>query len=146
MQIPPEECAREMLDVVPMVMRNIRAEMRSARAPGLSVPQFRALVFLNRHPSASLSDVAAYIGLTLPAASALVDGLVDRELIVRAMNVEDRRRITLELNEAGVAAYQHARQAAEGRLAEVVGRLTGDERAMVVQALKALRAIFSAEC
>jgi DNA-binding MarR family transcriptional regulator len=145
MQPSAEECAREMLDVVPMLMRIIRTEMRGARAPGVSVPQFRTLVFLSRHPSASLSDVAAFIGLSLPAASVLVDGLVDRELVFRETNDEDRRRIALGLTEAGLAAYQHARQVAEGCLADVVAKLTGDERATVVQALKVLQVIFSAD-
>jgi hypothetical protein len=38
-----------LLDVLPQVMRAIRAEMRSHRALGLSVPQFRALGFVRRH-------------------------------------------------------------------------------------------------
>ncbi len=144
MQITPEECAREMLEVVPLVMRTIRAEMRGAREPSLTVPQFRALLYLNRHEMASLSDVAAFIGLGLPAASTLVDGLVSRELVVREHDREDRRRITLQVPAAGREAYQTAHRAAEACLAERMASLGEDEQAIVVQALGILRPAFGA--
>jgi DNA-binding MarR family transcriptional regulator len=143
MHLTSEECAREILEVVPLVMRSIRAEMRSARAPGLNVPQFRTLVYLNRNGTASLSDVAAYIGLMLPSASTLVDGLVSRDFVAREPDLEDRRRITLRLTGAGHAAYQVARQAAEACLIERVALLGPDERAAIMQALGILRPIFS---
>ena len=41
MRISPDDCAREVLEVVPLIMRAIRTDMRSHRTPDLSVPQFR---------------------------------------------------------------------------------------------------------
>ena len=40
-----EEAARELLEVVPITMREIRSEMRSRRLPDLTV-QFRPLTFI----------------------------------------------------------------------------------------------------
>ena len=48
MSISPDTIAREILDVVPIVMRMIRAEMRSQRSADLAIPQFRALLFISR--------------------------------------------------------------------------------------------------
>ena len=45
---PELECAALLMDVVPLVMRRIRMEMRSQRMPSLSVPQLRALIYLYR--------------------------------------------------------------------------------------------------
>jgi DNA-binding MarR family transcriptional regulator len=78
-----KDCAREILDVKPVVMRFIRAEMRRHRAPGLSVPQFRTLVFIERSEGSSLGTVAEHLGLTPPSACKLVDGLRERRLIFR---------------------------------------------------------------
>src|SRR5690349_2776005 len=103
-----EACAALMMETVPSVMRTIRAEMRHRRPCDLSVPQFRALAFIRRHPGASLSDVAEHLGLTLPAASTLVDNLVARDLISRAPNPENRRRVTLTLTPPGQAAFAAA--------------------------------------
>jgi DNA-binding MarR family transcriptional regulator len=75
-----EQCAQDVLDVAPLIMRAIRADMRAHRHAGFSVPQFRMLAFLNRNEGASLSGLAEFIGLTLPSASTMVDTLVARKL------------------------------------------------------------------
>src|SRR5690349_21174241 len=98
--VSPDNCARALLEVVPPIMRVIRAEMRSQSAPELSVPQFRVLAYVNNHPGASLSEVADHIGLTRPAMSVLVDGLVNRRLMLRETDRSDRRRLTLALTRA----------------------------------------------
>ena len=87
----PAHTARELMEVVPLVMRTFRAEMRGSRANDLSVPQFRALGFVHRKPGTSLSDVAEHIGLALPSMSKLIDGLV----LFRDPLIDD------PLNEAG---------------------------------------------
>jgi DNA-binding MarR family transcriptional regulator len=139
------ECAREVLDVVPAVMRFIRSEMRCHRAAGLSVPQFRALTFLNRRAGASLSAVAEHLGLTPPSTSKLVDGLVERRLLSRQPSAADRRRITLTLTPAGQAILETARHETQARLAEVLAVLPPRDAEAVVRAMQALRPIFAGE-
>src|SRR5690348_2467081 len=112
-----ERCAATIMETVPLVMRAIRAEMRRRRPADLSVPQFRALGFVRRNPGASLSEVAAHLGLTLPATSALIDLLVARELIVRALNPNNRRRVTLTLTPLGASTLGAAHADAQARLA-----------------------------
>ncbi len=78
-----DECARQLLETIPQIMRFIRAEMRSHRGHDLSVPQFRTLTFIHRNPEVSLSHLADHLGLTLPSTSKLVDGLVNQKIITR---------------------------------------------------------------
>ncbi len=136
-------CARAILDVVPLVMRTLRTEMRQYRATDLTVPQFRTLGFLGRQPGASLSALAEHIGLTLPAVSTLVDGLVERKLVTRSRPPDDRRRITLTLTDQGQATLEVTHAAAEARLADRLAVLSAGERQLVVQALEALRPLFA---
>lgn len=143
MQTSAQQCAREALEVVPLVMRAIRAEMHSQRTPDLSVPQFRTLAFLNRQENASLSDVAEHLGLTLPSMSKMIDGLVERDLVARQTAADDRRRITLTLTVHGKSILQSAVKATQARLAEMLEGLTPEERAALVQAMRALRPIFT---
>ena len=89
--ITSEDAARELLEVVPIVMKEIRSEMRSRRTPDLTVPQFRTLAFVDRHKGASLSAVANHMGLTLPSTSRLVDILISRRLLTRGDNPSDRQ-------------------------------------------------------
>lgn len=143
MAITADECAREILDVAPLVMRAIRAEMRRHRAAGLSVPQFRALVFLDSHPGGSLTKVAGYLGLTLPSTSKMVDGLVTRQLVTRSSCAEDRRKITLNLTEAGRAMLEGAYQATHAYLAGRVSALEPEQQAAIFHSMQALRPIFA---
>ena len=46
-------------------MRLVRQEMRNHAAPRLTVPQLRALLYLKRHPDASLSAVAEHLGISV---------------------------------------------------------------------------------
>ena len=93
----PELCAREVMETVPLVMRFIRKEMRSRRAPSLSVPQFHVLTFLSCEPGAPLSSVAEHLGVTRSTASAIVDRLVRRKLVSRTAHPQERRCVVLTL-------------------------------------------------
>lgn len=143
MSTSPQECARQILDVTPILQQAIRTEMRGLHTAELTVPQFRALSFLDRHPGASLSAVAEFIGLTLSSMSILVNALVDRNLVERTIDNEDRRRVHLTVSQPGHNMLQSALQATEARLAEMVAGLSDDERAVVVAGLELLRPHFA---
>ena len=105
-------CAREILDVTPNIIQAIRVQMRAQHHHDLSVPQFRTLAFLSRHPGSSLSAVAEHIGLTLPTMSVLIEGLVQRGLVDRVADVRDRRRVLLTLTPEGKLLHAQALDAA----------------------------------
>lgn len=138
-----DECARELIEVIPEVMQVIRTEIRGQRGPDLSVLQIRVLAFLNRNPGAPLSAVAEQVGLTLPSMSTQVTGLVERALVHRAVAATDRRYVTLTLTPKGQAVLQAALRGAQVSVAQMVARLSADERATLVEALQLLRSIFS---
>ncbi len=140
-----EVCAQEVLEVVPVVMRTIRAELRRHRAADLSIPQFRTLAFIDRNADASLSDVAEHIGLTLPSLSKIVDGLVNRKFVTRQTARDDRRRMTLALTARGLNALETSRAATRACLAEELAALSDRQRETVVQAMEILRPMFAAQ-
>ena len=142
MHVSVDECAGEVLDVIPHTMRAIRTEMRRHRRSDLSIPQFRTLAMLNQREGASLSDLAEFMGLTLPSASKLVDGLVVRKLVSRKTCAGDRRRLTLTLTSPGRATLEAARVATQAHLAKELEKLPADELAIVIRAMRILRPIF----
>ena len=143
MPASPDVCAQEILEVVPAVMRTIRAEMRRHRTADLSVPQFRTLAFVNSKADASLSDVAEHIGLTLPSMSKIVEGLVVRKFVTRQTHPTDRRRMTLALTARGLTALQSSRAATRACLAEDLATLSDRQRQTIAQAMEILRPVFT---
>lgn len=138
----PQDCAAELLEVVPMVMRAMRAEVRGHRAPELSMPQFRALAFIGRNEGAMLSDVANFLGQSLPAASKLVDGLVAAQFAIRRPDATDRRKISLTLSPAGWEKYEAILSHARSFLSQKVEHLGESQRSAIVTAMKTLREVF----
>ena len=145
MSIPADDCARNVLDTVPLVMREIRSQMRSHRGLDLSVPQFRALAFLRRKPEASLSDVASHVGTSLPSMSKLVDGLFERGLVKREASAADRRRLTLRLTKEGTTHLQSARHGTQTYLSKSLDRLSQEDQATVTRGLQVLSSLFGRE-
>lgn len=136
-------CAAQLLEVVPLMMRAIRAQVRSHSGSEMSVPQFRALAFLGRNESAMLGEVADFLGLTLPAASKLIDGLVATGLAARRMDPEDRRKVMLSLTAAGRRKYGGLLKFTGDFLGERVARLTQRQRAGISAAMRALQSVFA---
>jgi DNA-binding MarR family transcriptional regulator len=139
----PEACAALVLDVVPLAMRRIRTYMRAGRAADLSVPQFRALAFLNTHPGVTLSDVAEHVGLTLPAASRMIDGLVAHGYAERRLSSTSRRCVELRLSPSGEEMLQITVRHTENALAGLLAPLAAKERETVMAALATLRVAFA---
>src|SRR5262249_33237559 len=128
----------------PLVMRAIRSHMRANRSLDLSVPQYRALGFVLRHPGASLSQVAEHQGLTLGAASRLVDGLVTRQLVERRASTQDRRSVTLPVLPDGESTRAQARRRTEQALARMLAGLPAADQDVILRAMDSLRAVFAA--
>ena len=135
-------CAEELLEVVPLIMRALRAEVRRRKAQDLSVPQFRALAFVGRNDAAKLSDLANFLGLTAPSASKLVDGLVAAKLIERTIPLGDRRRVSLTLSRNGRREYQTILKHARTFLAAKVRHLASGKRQRLFLAMRDLRDAF----
>ena len=137
-----EVAAREILDVVPVIMRTIRAEMRSQRSNELTVPLFRTLMFLGGHPGVSLQELAGHLGLTSPSVCKIVDGLVGHALVMRQHSHIDRRKITLALTPEGQNVLDEARERTQARLAEQLASLSAEQCKKVIQALEILQPLF----
>jgi DNA-binding MarR family transcriptional regulator len=137
-------CARELLETVPLVMRVIRQHLRGHRA-GLTVVQFRTLCYVSTTDGTSLSAAADFIGLSAPAMSRLVEGLVEMGMLRRAASADDRRHVRLSVTPRGDAALREARGLAQAELADVVTRLKPKQRADVVAGMRLLRSVFEPE-
>jgi MarR family transcriptional regulator for hemolysin len=138
----PEEAASELLEVVPAVMKEIRSEMRSQRSPDLTVPQFRALAFIDRNKGASLSAVADHMGLTLPSTSRLVDVLITRRLLTREDNPADRRRVKLGVTSRGLTILGNSRRGTLDYLAKKLSGASAPDRKVIVEGMTAIRRVF----
>ncbi len=135
------ECARDILDTVPMVMQVMRTTMRSAAKEQLTVPQFRVLVKLGKG-CCSNTELAEWIGNSEAAMSRMVDGLVKKGLVTRDAESRDRRQVKLSLTPKGRSEYTKIREKGAQELSHHLDALSPREKNELKQGLALLRKVF----
>src|SRR5215510_3946073 len=85
---------------------------------GLSLPQYRLLLFVRRGPQRA-AELAAQAAVRRPTLTALVDGLEKEGLLVRRAVEGDRRGIRLELTSKGLEMLERA----EAHLCDLLDRM-----------------------
>ena len=137
-----DSCAALLLETAPRVLRAVRMAIAANEAPALTIPQFRALHFIQEHPGASLSATADFLGLTLPSTSKLIDQLVRREMLARVDASDDRRRMTLRNTAKGDTLLKSAQALVRQHLAGLLNRLGSAELAALHNTLGLLQDSF----
>jgi DNA-binding MarR family transcriptional regulator len=140
----PGRSADAVLDTVPAVMDALRAAMRHHVGGELSVPQFRCLNYIALEPGCTIGAVAAFLGVTMPTASAMVDRLVRAGVVRPSTPAEDRRRSHLHLTAAGRAQLQQIRGGAREELRRALATLSPAQLHTLDAGLDVLRIAFLA--
>lgn len=141
-EINAERCAAEVVEIIPLVLGFIRAQMRNQGEPFLSISQFRSLMFLYRYPNSSLSKLATYLGVTRPTASAICDRLVQESLVYRTQDPLERRAVELKLTPTGGARLDEIRSIASTKISPMFSDLSEDEMRIMLDGLAILSKVF----
>ena len=119
-------------------MHRIRAEMRNQASPRLTVPQMRALLFVQRRPDVGLVDLGEHLGASPSTCSVLVEGLVRQGLVDREPDPAERRRVQLRVTPDGAAVVARARTRTRAWLRQTLGTLPDAELGRLVRAMELL--------
>jgi DNA-binding MarR family transcriptional regulator len=96
---------------------------------GLSFTQVKALHVLREADDVNVKDVADRLGLSLPAMSRALDGLVQRGLVERRESDRDRRAKLVRLLPAGREALDAIERTRLSVIEEFTASLSDEERA-----------------
>lgn len=135
------ESAREILEIVPLVMRTVAAQLRAAGE--LPAPaHFGLLSVLSVRPR-MLTDLASLQGVSLPTISSSISAMVERGWVKRTAPEDDRRVVIIEVTATGRAALERVSRAAESHLAEMLSPLDVPTRRRLLGGLGVLRKVFA---
>ena len=135
------DTAREILKIIPLVMRTVAAELRAAGempAPA----HFGLLTILGSQPR-TLSELALLQGVSLPTMSNSVSTLVQRGWVKRSSPARDRRVVLIEVTPLGKATVERVGKAAEAHLAEMLAVLDPAARRRLQAGLGVFRLVFA---
>src|SRR3954471_8556627 len=100
-----------------------------------SFSQVKMMFLLEDGGEHSVKEIATHLGLSLPAASRAVDGLIQRGWVTRRESAEDRRSRLVALTDDGRAVVDRVLRARLKTLERFAQELTPDERAGLSAAL-----------
>ena len=138
-----DQCAQAIVDTVPLIMRAIRTEMRSHRDVNLTIPQFRALLFVSRQQGSSLSRVADHLGLTSATTSRLIEGLVRQNYVQRNVVASNRRQVNITLTQPGMKMLDSALQQTRRNMSQKISGLPEKHCLSIISSMQILNEIFS---
>jgi DNA-binding MarR family transcriptional regulator len=100
-----------------------------------SFSQVKMMFLLEDGGEHSVKDIAQHLGLSLPAASRAVDGLIQRGYVSRRESAEDRRSRLVALTDEGRAVIERVLRARLQTLEQFAAELTDEERNCLYTAL-----------
>lgn len=121
------------------------ATLPSWVAADLTASQVKAVFLLAHHGALAVSELAGLLGIGNPAASVLVQQLVEQELVERSEDTRDRRRTLVSLTVRGTKLISGPREQRETRFRRWLSQLGDGELTGLALGLTALVEIVRAE-
>ncbi|MCB0923245.1 MAG: MarR family transcriptional regulator [Mycobacterium sp.] len=115
-----------------------RGDTGAGTRPDLTMAQISILLTLIDSGPMRMTELAARERVRTPTTTVAIRRLEKLSLVKRSRDPSDLRAVLVEVTPEGMLQYQEALDARRTRLADLLGRLTEDERADLVRALKPL--------
>ncbi len=118
--------------------RSMHAFFLHSRQNGLSVTQIGALFQIRHRGSSTVSEIGDELEISGPAASQLLERLVQQGLVARSEDPSDRRLKQVTLTRQGEAILREGIQARQKWLEALAERMPPHEQEQVIAAINIL--------
>jgi DNA-binding MarR family transcriptional regulator len=109
----------------------------------LTMNQLSVLFHLYYHGGRAMGQIAARLQTSDPTTTGIIDRLVERELVERTADPQDRRRVLVRLTESGREHVYHLRCAGAEAASAAFSQLTGEQREALMNALAPVSQLLS---
>lgn len=141
-----EQLPHQLETVVPPYGNIIRAVLKEHGEEGrLTLPQFRTMQLLHQRgrEGAINLELARRICVSPPSMTAMIDGLVERKLVDRSTDPENRRQVVIVLTEEGRERFEAISATVEEHLQRGLERLTMRELNELESGMRSLEKVIS---
>jgi DNA-binding MarR family transcriptional regulator len=104
----------------------------------LTIPQIKTLTLLQYQGPQRMGSISTYLGSTLSSSTSIIDRLVDKGLVERAPDPDDRRVVICQLTPRGQESIEQFWRIGRMRAVELAERLDTEELEIVVHAMELL--------
>lgn len=138
-----QHAAEETLNIIPLIMRVVAAELRQMEQP-LMPPQLAVLNFLVDGPH-NLSELAEMSAVRLPTMSGTITKLVNEGYVTRTRAMHDRRVVMLTLTENGRLLLETIGQHLIARLSTLLSPFSEQELTQLLAGLSVLKQVIQTD-
>lgn len=139
-----DETKRQLTERLIALLERMFAQMRPGPTEWwpdleLTLPQFRTLRLLGQGPQ-RMSDIAAFLGVSMSSATSMIDRLVNKGVVERAHDPADRRVVTCRLTPLGSEHVDRFWRMGRRKAEALAEALTPQDLETVVRAMEIISA------
>ena len=132
-----QELIHRLIELVDSLNREYHVEaLEEWRGIDMTIPQIKTLVLLHNTDQMRMTGIAKYLGTTLSASTNIIDRLVDKGLVERASDPDDRRVVICKLTGAGQQTVNKFWSTGSPRVELMALRLNFDQLKLLVEAFE----------
>lgn len=126
-------------ELIRILVRNLGIlEKSDASCCGVTVAQCHTIVEIGRKEKISLIDLADLLGLDKSTISRTINNLVEEDLVLRDLDAENRRYVSIQLTENGMNVFRNIEESMDGYYKSIFGSIPEDKRSQVLESLQLL--------
>lgn len=145
-ETPVSELAGDLQRVLAKLFAVLRrGDPNRASRPDLTLAQLSILLTLLDHGPLRMTELAAVERVRTPTTTVAIRRLEKLGLVRRSRDPSDMRAVLVEVTPEGLVQHREALRVRRTYLAEILNRLTDDEKACLTKALKPLERLADAE-
>ena len=126
--------------LAPLLAQHRHRWAARCQAHGLSIVGFQVLALLEMHGGMPMTRLADELGVALPNATGIVGRLVERGIVARSDDAQDRRRVVVTLTDAGHGLIGEMEEGRRERMSRLFSQMTDDQQQRLLQSVKDLHA------
>lgn len=114
-------------------------EKSDASCCGVSLAQCHAIVEIGRKEKISLVDLASLLGLDKSTMSRTINNLVESDLVLRDLDMENRRYVIIQLTEKGSSVFRNIEESMDVYYKSIFNSIPENKRSQVLESLQILK-------
>lgn len=126
-------------EMIRILVRNLGVlEKSDASCCGVTISQCHAIVEIGRCEKISLIELADLLGLEKSTMSRTINNLVESNLVVRDIDAENRRYVTIQLTSDGLDVFNNIEKSMEQYYKGIFSLIPENKRSQVLESLQLL--------
>lgn len=126
-------------ELIRILIRNLGVlEKSDASCCGVTISQCHAIVEIGRCDKISLIELADLLGLEKSTMSRTINNLVESNLVVRDIDAENRRYVTIQLTSDGLDVFKNIEKSMEQYYKGIFSLIPENKRSQVLESLQLL--------